>query len=286
MDHSSCTSRHCLVMGHDDGPAPMECQQEIQDICAPLCPDCRSARPPESGRSTSARATATRALLASRQLGRPMSRAIHEPDAPRATPWLCHDAASRYTGIDERQLDVSRRGQSRQKIEVLEHEPDPLLRIRLSSSSSSRPTSRPQNRDSRPDVGRSRQPIMFIRSQICPNRTAPFSATHSPASIRGIDPIQHASAPEPIRFRQALSGAPPAGRFRWVHSYRNARSDRATRATRGSTAKSYETDRRRLWSRRSRWPATKTPSSIPRTAQSQSEQDAGQNTDHTADTAS
>ena len=58
--------------------------------------------------------------------------------------------ASRYTGIDERQLDASRRGQSRQKIEVLEHEPDPTLCE--SGSAHRHPVARPHDRrtDSRP----------------------------------------------------------------------------------------------------------------------------------------
>ena len=65
------------------------------------------------------------------------------------------------------------------------------------------------------------------------------------------------------------SGAPPAGRFRWVHSYRNASigsSDARDRAGYSPEEKPRPPQTR---SRRSRWPATKTPSSIPRTAQSQ-----------------
>ena len=85
-------------------------------------------------------------LLASRQLGRPMSRAIHEPDAPEQLHGSVMTLASRYTGIDERQLDVSRRGQSRQKIEVLEHEPDPTLANPAQLIVIQSPDLRPQNR--------------------------------------------------------------------------------------------------------------------------------------------
>ena len=73
-------------MGHDeDGPAlPMECQQEIQDLVRRCgCPDCRSARRQNQGRVVDQCPRDGNALLlASRQLGRPMSCAIHEPDAP------------------------------------------------------------------------------------------------------------------------------------------------------------------------------------------------------------
>ena len=93
-------------MGHDeDGPAlPMECQQEIR-ICAPL----RLSRLPV-GSSARIRdevvdqcpCDGNALLLASRQLGRPMSRAIHEPDAPEQLHGSVMTLASRYTGIDER----------------------------------------------------------------------------------------------------------------------------------------------------------------------------------------
>ena len=45
-----------------------------------------------------------------------MSRAIHEPDAPEQLHGSVMTLASRYTGIDERQLDVSRRGQSGRRL--------------------------------------------------------------------------------------------------------------------------------------------------------------------------
>ena len=96
--------------------------------------------------------------------------------------------ASRYTGIDERQLDVSRRGQSRQKIEVLEHEPDPTLAnpAQLIVIQSPDLTTAEQIVARRGPI---RQPIMFI-SRFA--RTGRPHQRHAFTRIDPrIDPIQH-----------------------------------------------------------------------------------------------
>ena len=245
------------------------------------CPDCRSARRQNQGQVVDqCPCDGNALLLASRQLGRPMSRAIHEPDAPEQLHGSVMTLASRYTGIDERQLDVSRRGQSRRRLKFWNTNPIRLLRIRLSSSSSSRPTSRPEQIVSRPDVGRSRQPIMFIRVDL-PEPDGPISAAFTRidrASIRSRN-----LCPRADTISTGSSGHHRLDASRWVHSYRNASigsSDAARRA--GIQSKKTPT-------------AADTVTAItmacnentifhPRTAQSKSEQDAGQNT-ITADTA-
>ena len=148
-------------------------------------------------------------------------------------------------GIDERQPDVSRRGQSRQKIEVLEHEPDPTLCE--SGSAHRHPVARPHDRrtDSRPDG-----PIQTAdtaHQSRRPEPDGPISATHSPRSIRASIRSSTGNLLPPSRydfdrlFRSTTGWTLPG----WVHSYRNA-SDRIERrgATRGIQSEE-NPDRRR-----------------------------------------
>ena len=154
------------------------------------------------------------------------------PDAPEQLHGSVMTLASRYTGIDERQLDVFPAAVNLgRRLKFWNTNPIRLLRIWLSSSSSSRPdlTTAEQIVARRGPI---RQPIMFIRVDL-PEPDGPISATHSRIDPR-IDPIQHweSPAPEPIRFRQALQEHHRLDAS-WVHSYRNASigsSDAARRA--------------------------------------------------------
>ena len=62
----------------------MECQQEIRDLCAAAAVQIagRLVRQNQGRVVDQCPCDGNALLLASRQLGRPMSRAIHEPDAP------------------------------------------------------------------------------------------------------------------------------------------------------------------------------------------------------------
>ena len=105
----------------------------------------RLVRQNQDGSLTSARATATR-CFGLPTAGRPMSRAIHEPDAPEQLHGSVMTLASRYTGIDERQLTFPAAVNLGRRLKFWNTNPIRLFANPAQLIVIQSPDSRPQNR--------------------------------------------------------------------------------------------------------------------------------------------
>ncbi len=115
-----------------------------------------------------------------------------------ARPLVALGAAERAVAVQQRQLDVLERRGARQQVEALEHEAD----LRVADLGALRRRRAPRRRcrrgGSEPEVGRSRQPRMFMSVDL-PEPDGPITATNSPAPIVRSTPSSARTSTSPVR---------------------------------------------------------------------------------------